>query len=238
MGTDHPNTVWSTICLAWAYRQVGLLDEAVAGFKEALEVKTRLQGQEHQETLSVLLGLAWTLSDRGEFVESIQFYEHIIGVQQRVLGENNRNTLQSKQGLGRTYLLHEKMEAATELLKSVLYHQKNLLGPEHPETLETMTLLASTHQRHRDQSRLDGEAFSIQSGSLVMDHPAMLSLCSLGWTYVRLRQIHQASQIIRRIVTAQKVLLHPQHPTTKPSIEALAEVLSKLTATSTASTSS
>ena len=196
-----------------------------------------MQGHDDHETLSVLLGLAWTLSDRGEFVESFQIFEHIVEVQQRVLGENNRQTLHSMQGLARTYLLQQKMEAAIELFKSVLYHQKNLLGSEHPETVETMTLLASTHHRHRDQTRLDGEAFLIQSKSLVMDHPAMLSLCNLGWTHVRLRQMHQASQIMRRIVTAQKVMLHPQHPTTKSSIEALAEILSSLTSLSTSPTS-
>jgi len=66
LGLEHPNTLWSTTCFAWAAFYLGYVEDALKAFEQIAETKKRIYGDEHLEVLATLNGIAWSYRGIGK----------------------------------------------------------------------------------------------------------------------------------------------------------------------------
>lgn len=101
------------------------------------------------------------------------------------------------------------------------------------ETIESISLLASAHFLQRGNnsgqkaSQLFNEAFSTSKRLFGIEHPAILSLCGLIWSYARLEQTQEAIRIFHKVEGAQRDLLDGEYPSTIMSLTELAVALNR-----------
>ena len=150
LGDEHPNTVWSIVCLAWTCFYVGPGNDATVLFKKAVKSQTKLKGVEHEETLSVLKGQAWATGNLGRHKQASQLFKRFLKLSRRVLGQEHPETFSGMTGLARANLYQRKPGLAINLLNIALSGQQKSehRGPEHPETVECMSLLAAAYYQH------------------------------------------------------------------------------------------
>ena len=115
LGPDHPSTLASRNNLAYAYRDAGRLDEAIALYEQTLEDSTRILGPHHPNTLISRNNLAGAYQDAGRLDEAIALYEQTLEDSTHILGTNHPNTLTSRNNLANAYLAAGRSEDAEKL---------------------------------------------------------------------------------------------------------------------------
>ena len=233
LGADHPNTTWSIICLAWTYISVGETDSAILTFQEALNIAQRLKGPENEYTLSVRYGLAWAYSETGKHVISAKVFEKVLNIQKRAVEPINERILSTRCALARNDLFWRPREEAIPQLESIIENQTSTLGYDHRDTIESISYLASAYFLQRgvanssQAEKLFAQAQNTRLRLFGIEHPMLLSLCGLSWTYMRLGQRQEATRIHSRAEKFQRVLLGSQYPSTTSSLSALAILLDR-----------
>src|SRR5262249_22613944 len=99
LGDDHPHTLNSAYCLAWAYFERGDHDHARRLGEDTLNRKRRVLGEDHPHTLRSATGLAADLRELGEVDEALALDQDTLTRCRRVLGEDHPHTLRSATGL-------------------------------------------------------------------------------------------------------------------------------------------
>jgi len=228
LGTDHPNTVWSIICKAWACISAGEPDRAEALFRKALETAQEMNGRDNTHTLLIQYGMAWASTDAGKVGPGAKLFEEILDIQrQTVEPMRGRDMLATRSALSRNHLFWRPHQLTIPILESILKEQESALGSDHLETLETLSLLACGYLLHRDAAASEraggllSRAFSSDKRLFGIEHPILLTLCGLSWTYARLEQVREATRIFGEVENAQRRLLGAEYPTTISSLESL-----------------
>jgi tetratricopeptide (TPR) repeat protein len=236
LGEEHPNTVWSIVCLAWTCFYVGPANDARVLFTKAMKRQIKLNGLEHEETLSVLKGQAWATGNLGRHKQASQLFKKFLKLSRRVLGQEHPETFSGMTGLARANLYQRKPGLAIKLLNIALLGQQKSehRGPNHPETVECMSLLAAAYYQHGEVEKASDiykEASELQSEILGIDNPdTLLNLSGLAWTHIRLGRSQDAVDILERrgVLAKQTRILGLDHPETRASIEGLAQAYQNL----------
>ncbi len=118
LGPDHPSTLASRNNLAYAYRDAGRLDEAIALYEQTLEDRTRILGPHHPNTLTSRNNLASAYHNAGRLDEAIALYEQTLEDRTRILGPHHPNTLTSRNNLASAYRAAGRAEEAEKLFET------------------------------------------------------------------------------------------------------------------------
>ena len=162
LGPDHPSTLTSRSNLAYAYQDVGRLDDAITLYEQTLEDRTRILGPHHPDTLISRSNLASAYQDAGRLDEAITLYEQTLEDFENLLGPNHPSTLISRSNLANAYRAAGRLNEAITLLGQTLEDFENRLGPNHPSTLTSRNNLAYAYQ---DAGRLN-EAITLYEQTL------------------------------------------------------------------------
>ena len=146
LGPDHPSTLASRNNLAYAYRDAGRLDEAIALYEQTLEDHTRILGPHHPNTLTSRNNLASAYDNAGRLDEAIALYEQTLEDRTRILGPHHPHTLTSRHNLAYAYQTAGRLDEAIPLHEQNLKDRTRILGPHHPDTLASRNNLASAYR--------------------------------------------------------------------------------------------
>ena len=146
LGPDHPSTLASRNNLAYAYRDAGRLDEAIALYEQTLEDHTRILGPHHPDTLTSRNNLAYAYQAAGRLDEAIALYEQTLEDHTRILGPHHPDTLTSRNNLAYAYQAAGRLDEAIALYEQTLEDRTRILGPDHPDTLISRHNLASAYR--------------------------------------------------------------------------------------------
>ena len=146
LGPDHPSTLTSRSNLAYAYQDVGRLDDAITLYEQTLEDRTRILGPHHPDTLISRSNLASAYQDAGRLDEAITLYEQTLEDFENLLGPNHPLTLASRHNLAGAYRDAGRLDEAIALYEQTLEDSTRILGPHHPHTLASHSKLASAYR--------------------------------------------------------------------------------------------
>ncbi|CZR68796.1 uncharacterized protein PAC_18696 [Phialocephala subalpina] len=127
LGSEHPDTLTSTINLATTYWNRGQFKLAEELEVKAMETSKAKFGADHPETLRVIANLASTYRDQVK------------------LGADHPFTLTVMANLALTYNNQDRWEEAEQLQRKVAEMMKAKIGADHPDTLIGLANLASTY---------------------------------------------------------------------------------------------
>ena len=134
LGPDHPDTLASRNNLAYAYKSVGRLEEAITHLEQVLTDSIRVLGEDHPLTLTSRNNLAGAYESVARLEEAITLYEQVLPDRIRVLGEDHPNTLTSHNNLAGAYYAAGRLTEAITLYEQVLTDSIRVLGEDNALT--------------------------------------------------------------------------------------------------------
>ncbi|KAJ7446590.1 hypothetical protein FB451DRAFT_1055112, partial [Mycena latifolia] len=143
LGEDLPNTLEAMYWLAWAYEQLGKLQDAEG--LGAVVVSKRLDnlGADHHDTLEAMGNLALVYSGLGKLKEAEELQVIVLEKYRHLQGDSHSDTLTAMGDLALTYGKLGRLREAEELHIVVLEKHKKILGDHDPLTLIAMGNLAT-----------------------------------------------------------------------------------------------
>ncbi|WP_280344254.1 tetratricopeptide repeat protein [Nocardia abscessus] len=225
-GPDHPDTLASRNNLAYAYRLVGRLTDAISLYEQTLADQQRILGPDHPDTLASRSNLAGAYESAGRLGDAIPLYEQTLTDSQRVRGGDHPSTLISRNNLAYTYESAGRLTDAIPLFEQTLTDSQRVLGPDHPSTLTSRNNLAGAYQ---SAGRL-GDAIPLYEQTLTDsqrvrggDHPSTLaSRNNLAGAYRLAGKVAEAISMYEQTLADQIQILGPDHPDTLTSRSNLA----------------
>jgi hypothetical protein len=237
LGREHPYTLWTLNCLAWAELMFGVPLDAAPVFDEIVKAKRKLLGEKHLETLSASCGLAhvWGLIEP-DCRRSLELFEKTRGILKAEYGRGHPYTLTCMQSMATTYILVGMSRMGVQYNCECLYLRRRLFGSLDPNTSRTELSIAGLHSRigQLDQEPLLTALIYEELVVLLVEQyglehfDTLKSMYHRACAYLRLGQVTKAVTFSAEVLAAQSWVLGPCHADTLLSMEVLAEGYHKL----------
>ena len=231
LGSHHPNTFWSQMCLAWSMYSAQSFEEAVEAFTSANEVASKTANTTISECKPYAqFGLASAL----EKTTSHENTNRAHSIFQELLAARTVAGKVDRLGLAiQVSSTRQMIRWRGQLgLGKVMEEQKVLLGDGHIETLETQTFIAmselfsSVKDSTSNARNLLATIAASPTRLFRIEHPGLLTLCDLAWGFAgKPLYRREAIRIFNEARAMQQKLLALEYPSTTVSLEALAEIL-------------
>lgn len=212
-------------------RKLGLLNEAMAPQRRALELREAELGPSHRLTLHSAYQLGGLLFARGKLAEARQQLENNLGLQRRTLGAQHSQTLDSMHLL--SGLLHRMGDtsAARAMSEQALRISRRIHGNAHHRTLALMDTLSMVLYKEGDLEgarRLGEEALENARSALGHEAPQTLSVQNnLGWALMGLGRFERARALFREALDALRQVRGAEHPQTLETMSSVASALQR-----------
>ncbi len=93
LGDDHPDTLHTRCCLAWATWRIGRSDKAVDAYLAVIEARRRVLGEDHIETIDARHSLGEGYIWDGRYADGEAILRDVVRDRDRVLGPEHPETL-------------------------------------------------------------------------------------------------------------------------------------------------
>ncbi len=224
-------------------------DEAIAGAKELLALRTRAQGPKHFETVNAewrLMALrrvapmphedrlayqsAITLNGsaeihyaEGRFAQAQPLFEKVLEIRRRLLTDDHPETADSYSNLGVILIVQGKYTQAEPLLEHALELHRRLLTDDHPDTAKSYDKLAGDlayQGRYAAAQPLGEKALEISRRLLTDDHPDTANIYQNVAGYLGLRgKYAEAQPLYEKALEIRRRLLTDNHVDTANSYD-------------------
>ena len=240
LGNEHPYTVWSMICFAYANQFLSNDHEAtVKVFEEISLIQKSLLGEEHPVTLGTIGDLVWARSFLGDTRENLLVGQKALSALQIMPGPEHPMTLKFTRILASLTLAMRKettysseRASAVKILEDNVKAGRRVVGTEHPETLMSMAKLAWGYHklgRTKDALELYDEVFAAQTRVFGLQHIDTLWCMGVrAYAYSDLGRTEIAIQQLEQCVELHKRLLGSEHSETLEFAEKLVSEKSRL----------
>jgi tetratricopeptide (TPR) repeat protein len=218
LGETHPSTLTSRYNLGRAYRDAGLLEQAIPLFERALADAEQALGETHPSTLAFRVDLGRAYRDAGRLEQAIPLLERALADAEQVLGETHPTTLGSRTTLGLAYRDAGLLEQAMPLFERALADAEQALGETHPNTQVTRVNLARAYWEGgllEEAIPLLERALADAEQVLGETHPTTLgSRNNLGLAYRDAGRLEEAIPLFECALADAERALGKAHPTT------------------------
>ncbi|MFI6339901.1 FxSxx-COOH system tetratricopeptide repeat protein [Streptomyces sp. NPDC050535] len=215
-GVDHPDTLHSRNNLAYAYRQAGDLDRAIALHERTLAERERVLGEDHPDTLHTRNLLAGAYRMAGNLDRAIPLYKRTLAERERVLGVDHPDTLHTRNNLASAYRQAGDLDRAIALHERTLADSERVLGEDHPDTLHSRNLLAYAYREAGDLDRaipLHERTLAERERVLGENHPDTLhTRNNLAYAYRMAGDLDRAVALHERTLAERERILGEDHP--------------------------
>ena len=120
--------------LGRTYLLLGLLPQAEAHLKAAVDIRTRAFGADSPDTLKSMRFLGMVYGRQGKYPEAEKISRESLETLRRTLGSEHPDTLGAMQALGIVYYWEQRYELAEKLFRECLEGRRRVLGPDHRDT--------------------------------------------------------------------------------------------------------
>ena len=155
-GSEHRNTLGTTMNLGMLLEGQGKVDEAASLYEDLIETQRSVLGSEHRDTLATSMQLAGVALSRGHNCEAEGQYRSILDVQTRAFGGSDPAALVCEMNLASALLNQAKFEEAEALYRKNLQTKRRRLGPEHVDTLMAEMNLGAVLLERGDHAGSEG----------------------------------------------------------------------------------
>jgi len=218
LGSEHVDTLSTTILVARLYRRLGRLAEAESLYNQMIEPARKSLGNEHEITTKAISNYAVLLTEMGRDQEAILHNADVLAIRRRTLGPEHPDTLTSMNNQAYMYARLGRLNEAEQLYMQVLDTRRRVLGPQHPLTLLSMSNLAdkwSQSGRLRDAEHMHVERLALVRKVQGRHHPnTVSSLSALGDLCRRQHRFDDAERYLVEALNTQRALCGDDHPRT------------------------
>ncbi len=215
--------------LADRYRELGLLDEALALQRRALETRKKLLGDDHPDTLASVDALGRLFSMRGSPSEAKPYLTDALERRRRVLGEDHPDTLVSLDRMGWFLQTIGKLADAETCLRDVVARRRRVLGDSNVDTLDALDNLGvvlQTESKLTEAEECYREAVEKLRRTVGGEHKFTVdAIGNLGSLLQREGRKSEAEPLLREAYETRRRTLGDEHPATLNSEVSLGVVL-------------
>jgi tetratricopeptide (TPR) repeat protein len=245
-GKGHIKLARAMKNLAYAYRDVGLLDEATPIAEEMVEIRKKVDGMRNHDTLASASFLADLYTRQKRFVEGEKLQKEVSQLGHEVLGPEHRDTIISSSRLAilNYYLGH--YDDAIRLHTEVYQLLKNNQGERHRDTLIALGWLgleyySKAHSKgnrgntedYHQAERFQSECLQLTREALGNRHPhAATTMYNLSRTYHQLRRLEEALKLAEEAEAVRKELLGVKHKDYEDTVKLVTLIRQEITSKS------
>jgi serine/threonine protein kinase len=229
-GEQHPATAKAMYGLAI---NLGALRDPQAKelFRATLEIQRRTLGEEHPDVLKTMTGIATEAYNAGEFAEAARLLRQLIEIQSRVLGADHPEAARSMNNLALClYELGEWAEGDAWGQQS-LDIKRRRLGDRHPDTLSSLDTRITSLVHHHHLAEADRLARQILAEeTAVWGSDGVRTFTAqhrLAYVLAAGGRLQEAEELYREVLDGRRRVLGDEHPDTRVSASALAEMRRK-----------
>ena len=197
------------------YSNLGLYDEALKIFDEALEVRRTRFGDESPEVAGVLLQKANVLFSLDRYAESETLQRRALTVLERSLGEAHADTIASRRLLAVLLSAAGRYDEAEAESQRALMLAREHLSDEHPEVGRLLDQQGQAKYRvgeYDEAERLFREALALQKRTLGNDHLETVRTASdLAVTLQIKGDLDSAEELLREALEFSRQRVGPVH---------------------------
>lgn len=204
--------------LASALQDQGRLDEAVARYRETIEIRTRVYGEDHPSTLLSMSDLSTALIEQDKLKGpggAIELLRQVVANMERKNGPLAMNTLLAIGNLAKAVQDAGDLDEASTLFEREYSGQLQTLGEEHPQTLITAANIAVLYAMKKQPDKaleMNLKILEVQKRTIGPDHfSALICLNNIGKTYDDLNQGEKAERAYREVVERAVKAMAPGH---------------------------
>ncbi len=200
--------------LGRTYRGLGLVEEAEAQVRRALEVRGSMTPEDDLAYAESLNELGVIAQYKGDFAASDSLFSQALGVQERLLGPEAPEAAETMNNLGTTRTFLGDYESADSLLRTALELRRGLLGERDQEVAKTESNLATLLVNKGEYAEAEGlfrRALSTDR-ELLGDHPDVSALMNnLAITLQRMDSLDEVEPLLRESLAMQERMLGGDH---------------------------
>ncbi|KAJ7446583.1 hypothetical protein FB451DRAFT_1537503 [Mycena latifolia] len=199
LGEDNPNTLEAMYLLAWAYEELGKLQDAEGLGIIVVRKRLEILGADHRDTLEAMGILALVYQELGKLKEAEELQVIVHEKYRNILGDSHLDTLRAMGNLALSYGKLGRLREAEELDIVVLEKRKKILGNQHPLTLLAMSNLASVYHnlgKSHEAEELLIQALEEKRIIIGDNHPSTLTtMGNLASIYKALGKFQESEQL-------------------------------------------
>jgi eukaryotic-like serine/threonine-protein kinase len=200
--------------LGRTYRGLGLVEEAEAQVRQALDVRRRTLPAQHPELAESLNELGVIARYRGDYPVADSLFLAGLEMRRQWFGPEHETVSESLNNLGGSRLALGDYAGADTLLRSALAMRQRLLGEGHQEVSTTQSNLGSLLFRQGEFAEAEAlfrDALATRR-QLQGEHPDVVSIMnSLAITLQRLERFDEAEPLLRECLSITQRLLGHDH---------------------------
>ncbi len=143
LGPEHWLTAIAARDLGYAYRQLGMAEEADGYYNEAVAIASITLGEDHPETIAIYGLMAELYTAAGMMGEAEGVYDLVIGTLSATLGEGHEKTIDARLTRVAAYEYSGMYDEARATLADICAVIEMNYGAWHPQTLDCLRQKAS-----------------------------------------------------------------------------------------------
>ena len=204
--------------LGRTYLLLGLLPQAEAHLKAAVDIRTRAFGADSPDTLKSMRFLGMVYGRQGKYPQAEKISRESLETLRRTLGSEHPDTLGAMQALGIVYYWEQRYELAEKLLRESLEGRRRVLGPDHRETRRVyiaLGMVLSELKRYPEAETLLLEQVEFDRKAGTSNEPdAIGTVMNLAITYEQEGRFAEARKLQEEVLARFQKRLGPDHPDT------------------------
>ncbi len=216
----------SETTLAQVYRSVGELEEAGAGYRHALALRSEYLGAEHLCVAQAENNLGELDFLVGEYPAALDLYGKSLAVREKALPADHRDLAQSFNNLGSLYQAMAFFPQAKGWFERALENRLKL-GPEHPEVADSYHCLASLFKAMGELPRAEQyyeKALAIRRAKLGEGLEVAETETAFAELYLASGDGAHAQKLLEHAHAIRQAKLPADHPDLAESLADLAKV--------------
>lgn len=208
------------------YKQLGLYDQAITIYQQAVSVRESGDPIALAETLDEL---GDTQRYAGRLADAEPNLERALALRRQRLGPAAPKVAQTLNNLALVYVDEGEYEKAEAAHRDALRIRRAALEPRHPDvsnSLSNLGILMRTRGRYAEAEQLLREAVEIRRATLGGDAPVLAnSLGTLGGVLADQGRFSEAEPMLREALAIRRKTLGPKHPRISFSLVSLGSLL-------------
>jgi tetratricopeptide (TPR) repeat protein len=213
------------VTMAEVYDHLGLYEDAVELFEEALVLRRRELGNDHVDVARTLRQLGSTRLSQARYAEAIELLREAITVLESAGYTDNSDYTESLVELARIHKQSAEYPEARRLLQRALALDEQLFGEQSKWVAMDLQNLGDLHRllaEYEQAADYLTRAIAIKRDVLPPNHPSIaVSLNSLGRVLCRLQQYDRAEIALDEALEIRQSVYGERHPSTAFTIHNL-----------------
>ncbi len=228
--TDQPEVAGAVrTTLGSTYESLGLLDEAEAHLRAALQANIRAYGGEHAEVVQTLAGIGIVLNEQGALDEAESTVREALQLARRLHGPEHVDVALVLHCLAIVLRDKGNLPEAEPLYRESLAMRRKLLGDDHldvAQSLNSLSLVLQDKGESLEGEALSREALAIRRRHLGDEHPIVAgNMNNLAFLVQMNGDRTGAMELYRQALELRRKALGPDHPDVAQALHNIAVVL-------------